>query len=93
MKKITPILTEKSLSDAKDGKYTFWVDNSWGKYKIAKEIVALYDVEIKSVRTLNYKKIHKRNYMGRYREISSRKKAIVTLKGKGKIDLFETKSK
>lgn len=92
MKKIIPVLTEKSLIDAKDGKYTFWVDSSWNKPKIATQIANLYDIEVESVRTINYKKIRKRNYLGRYKEIPSRKKAIISLKGKGKIDIFETKS-
>jgi large subunit ribosomal protein L23 len=93
MKKIIPLLTEKTLNDAKERKFTFWVDNSWNKYKIAQKIAELYKVEIKSVRTINYKKVRRRNHLGRYRVIPSRKKAIVSLKGKGKIDIFETKSK
>lgn len=93
MKKIVPILTEKSLNDAKEGKYTFWVDNSWNKHKIATEIKRIFDVEIKSVKTINYKRTRKRNYLGRYKEFPSRKKAIISIKGKGKIDIFETKSK
>ncbi|MBN1168718.1 50S ribosomal protein L23 [Candidatus Woesebacteria bacterium] len=92
MKKIIPILTEKTLNEAKEGRYAFWVDNSWNKYKISEAISKLYSVDIKSVRTVNYKKLQKRNYMGRYKKIPSRKKALVTLKGKGKIDIFESKS-
>ena len=93
MKKIIPVLTEKSLNNAKEGKYTFWVDRLWSKPKIAVEIAKLYDIEVKNVKTINYKKLRKRNHLGRYREIPSRKKAIISLKGKGKIDIFETKSK
>jgi large subunit ribosomal protein L23 len=93
MKKIVPILTEKTLADAKEGKYTFWVDRSWNKHKIADEIERLFDVEVGDVRTINYRKIRKRNYLGRYKEIPSRKKTIIGLKGKGKIDIFESKGK
>lgn len=91
MKKIIPILTEKSLNNAKEGRYTFWVDNLWNKHKISEEIAKLYNVEVGSVKTINYKKIRRRNYLGRFKEIPSRKKAMVSLKGKGKIDIFETK--
>lgn len=93
MKKIVPILTEKTLNNAKEGKYTFWVDRSWNKHKIAIELGRLFDVEVDSVKTMNYKSLRKRNYLGRYKEIPSRKKTIISLKGKGKIDIFESKSK
>lgn len=93
MKKITPVLTEKSLIDAKQGKYTFWVDNSWTKHQIAIEIAKLYSVEVKSVKTINYRGTRKRNYLGRYKIVPSKKKAIITLIGKGKIEIFESKGK
>jgi ribosomal protein L23 len=44
-----------------------------------------------SVRSLNLKREFKRIYTGRRKIIQPRKKVIVTLKEKEKIDLFETK--
>jgi large subunit ribosomal protein L23 len=88
---IKPLLTEKSLDDAKNGKYTFWVDRIWNKHKIAEVISKTFEVTVTSVRTINYKQSIRKNYLGRKRKMTGGKKAIVTLSGKGKIDLFESK--
>ncbi|MGD8744523.1 MAG: 50S ribosomal protein L23 [Candidatus Woesebacteria bacterium] len=89
--RLNPVLTEKSLEDAKKGKYTFWIDKNATKYGVKKSIKETFDVEVDSVRTINVAGQKKRDYMGRTRVIKPKKKAIVTLKGKGKIDLFEGK--
>lgn len=90
---IKPILTEKSLKEAKSGKYSFWVGKNISKYKIGGLIEKLFDVTVKKVRTINYKGEIKRTNMGKIKRIMPRKKAIITLAGKGKIDLFESKKK
>ena len=96
--KLIPILTEKSMSDAQAGKYTFWIERGLNKHKIAEIVSEVFEVEVASVRTMNYPSITKRNYLGRKRQISARKKAVITLKTKNlpkgkkdKIDLFEAK--
>ena len=88
--KVTPILTEKSLKAAKDGVYSFWVLPSLGKYQIKKVIGDLFDVEVSWVKTMNYKKEVKKNYKGKKVTKPARKKALVSLKGDKKIDLFKT---
>jgi len=89
--KIEPVLTEKTLDDAKKGNYTFFVDRRLNKYQAKKLISETFDVHVVKVRTVNLKKEIKRTYTGRTKVIKARKKVIVTLKEKEKIDIFEAK--
>lgn len=91
MKKLEPVLTEKSLSDAKKGVYTFRVSRDLGKFKIKDLVEKTFDVGVKSVRTMNEAGAVKRNILGKKRVEMPTKKAKVTLNEKDKIDLFETK--
>lgn len=91
--KIKPILTEKSLNDAEVGKYTFWVPVNLTKYQIKKTISEIFAVNPTKVRTINYKKRSKKNIQGKIVNIKARKKAIVTLVGKEKIELFGSTGK
>lgn len=88
---IKPVLTEKSLNVAKDGKYTFVVDSGLNKLEIAKLVGSIYGVHVKTVRTLNYKSGEKKNTRGRKVSIKAFKKAVVTLGKDEKIDAFEVK--
>lgn len=85
---IKPILTEKSLAQAKSGVYSFWVSPSFSKGKIKEEISLTFSVEVEKVRTLNYKKYTRKNNRGKKVTKPARKKALVVLKGDKKIDLF-----
>jgi len=89
--KFIPILTEKSLQLAKQGKYSFWVGRNLVKKEIKKLIGEIFAVHIVSVRTMNYKGGVKTNLKRRKITIRARKKAIVVLKEGEKIALFETK--
>lgn len=91
--KLIPILTEKSLAAAQDGHYTFWVDKRLNKYQIKKLVGEIFDVTVIKVRTLNVAGETKKTYQGKIKRVMPRKKAIVTLKGKEKIDIFEGKKK
>lgn len=88
---IKPILTEKSMSEAKRGRYTFLVGRDMDKKAVKKTVEAVYDVEVVSVATINLRAGSKRNSRGEKARISARKKAMVTLKGDKKIDVFEEK--
>jgi len=88
---IKPILTEKGLNEAKKGKYSFYVEHDLNKFQIKKLLLDIFGVHVTKVKTMNLKGMTKRDYKGKYRKIAGRKKAIVTLKGKETIDLFETK--
>ncbi len=89
--KLEPVLTEKSLDLAKEGKYTFWVGKNLTKHQIAKLVGQVFGVQVNKVRTMNVAGETKRTVLGRKRVIKPRKKAIVELGAKDKIDLFETK--
>lgn len=89
--RLQPVLTEKSLSEAKKGNYTFWVDRGLTKHQIRKVISETFEVKVVRVRTLNVAGETKKTMTGRKRVTMPRKKAIVTLGEKDKIDLFEEK--
>lgn len=87
--KLKPILTEKSVQEAKEGRYCFWVPFSLGKRQIAKLINEVFGVKVKTVRTMNYKPKRKMNlWKRRPIVISSKKKAVVTLAEGEKIEVF-----
>lgn len=88
---IKPILTEKGLNEAKKGKYTFYVDRGLNKYQIRERINELFGVHVVSVKTINLKSLIKKDYKGKIKKIAAKKKAVVSLKGKEKIDLFDVK--
>lgn len=88
---IKPILTEKSMSEAKRGHYTFLVGRGMNKKDIKKLVEAIYEVEVASVATINRKGEIKKNGRGQRVSVPARKKAIVSLKGDKKIDVFEEK--
>ncbi len=88
---IKPILTEKGLNEAKEGKYSFYVDPKLNKFQIKEVLLRLFGVHVTSVKTANLKGMVKRDFKGKYKKIKARKKAVVTLKGKETIDLFDTK--
>lgn len=86
--KLRPVLTEKSMSEAKKGNYTFFVEKNMNKRQIRKMIEEIFEVSVVKVRTMNVAGEVKRTNMGKKRTIKPKKKAIVTLEGKDKIDLF-----
>jgi len=91
--KLAPVVTEKSLKDAKAGRYTFTVLPGFNKDEIRKSVEALFKVHVTSVATINYKGGARRNFRGKTQSFSALKKAIVTLAKGEKIDLFEEKKK
>ncbi|MGB6838757.1 MAG: 50S ribosomal protein L23 [Microgenomates group bacterium] len=91
--RLKPVLTEKSMSEAKEGIYTFWVEKSMNKNQIRKAVEDVFGVHVVKVRTINVAGETKRTFRGKKRTIKPRKKAMVTLKEKEKIDLFEEAKK
>jgi large subunit ribosomal protein L23 len=84
-----PLVTEKSVAGAEQGKYTFRVKKSANKIEIAKAVEELFNVKVDSVNTINVK--GKKRRLGRHREGKTPdwKKAIVTLKPGYRIEIFE----
>lgn len=87
---IRPLITEKSLTLANKGWYTFAVEEAVSKAQVAAEVSAAYKVEVINVRT-----VHMHGKVRRFgRRMSTRrqpdwKKAMVQLKEGQKIDAFE----
>ncbi len=81
-----PVITEKSQDALQRGVYTFKVDARANKTEIKSAIERLFNVKVKSIRTLNVKP--KKRRVGRYTGMTNRaKKAIVTLEEGQTIDL------
>lgn len=90
---IKPVFTEKSLNLAKQGKYTFWVAKSDTKPSIKAEVAKMFGVHVLTIKTVTTKGESKRNVRGKKLLMLGAKKAIVTLKDKEKIDIFEETKK
>jgi len=86
---ISPVITEKSMIDAKNKKYTFKVASDSNKVEIANAVETLFGVKVESVNTVSVRGRNKR--VGRYSGTTAAwKKAIVTLTEKSKtIEFFD----
>ena len=85
-----PIITEQSMSETENKKYTFEVAKDANKIEIAKAIEEIFGVKVAKVNTMNIQGKEKRT--GRYPagRRPSWKKAMVTLTQDSKsIELFE----
>lgn len=85
-----PLFTEKSVQDAKNGKFSFVVDIAASKGAIAQAVQKQFDVKVVDVATSILKGKTKR--VGKRRTeitVSKIKKAIVQLKEGQKINLFD----
>jgi large subunit ribosomal protein L23 len=91
--KLIPVITEKSIAEAKNGNYTFWVDVKLKKPDIKRLINETFAVNVVSIKTINLKGGQRKNYMGKKVRFMSKKKSMVTLREKEKIGLFEEKKK
>lgn len=89
--KLKPVITEKSMSEAKEGRYTFLVSPKLTKHQIKKLVEDSFAVNVTNVWTILKKGSKKKTIRGRIRTIKPAKKAIVALKEKQKIDIFEVK--
>ena len=89
--KLVPILTEKSLNDAKEGVYSFWVSPLAAKHQISEAVARTFGVTVEKVRTVNTKARVKTDMKRRKVKVKARKKALVRVKEGDKISLFETK--
>ena len=85
---IRPVITEQSMTQAQDKKYTFIVAKNTNKTEIKKAVQEIFKVNVEKVDTMNYAGKTKR--MGRNEgKTSSYKKAVVTLTAASKeIEFF-----
>lgn len=85
-----PIITEKSMDQVADKKYTFEVLKSANKIEIKKAVEEIFKVKVEKVTTMNY--IGKPKRMGVHQgKRADWKKAVVKLTPDSKtIELFES---
>ncbi len=84
-----PIITEKSMDQVADRKYTFEVAKGANKIEIKKAVEEIFNVEVERVTTMNYNGKPKRQgvHLGKRADW---KKAVVKLTpGSKTIELFE----
>ncbi|MDD6915231.1 MAG: 50S ribosomal protein L23 [Eubacteriales bacterium] len=84
-----PIITEQSMDQTADRKYTFEVAKGANKIEIKKAVEEVFGVEVEKVTTMNY--IGKPKRQGVFQgKRADWKKAVVKLKeGSKTIELFE----
>ena len=86
---IAPVVSEKSYAGVQDKRYSFFVDLRATKSQIKSAIEEIFNVKVVKISTSNIKSKPRRlgKSVGRS---SRRKKAVVTLSKKDKIDFFES---
>lgn len=88
---IKPIVSEKSYALLDQGVYTFQVHPNANKIQIRQAIETIFDVKVSRVNTLNREGKRKRQRRKpTFGKRPDTKRAIVTLAGDDRIDLFET---
>ena len=84
-----PIVSEKSYNAVNDNRYSFFVDLRAGKSEIKRAIEKIFNVKVLKISTISVKPKPKR--LGRsIGKSPRRKKAIVSLRKKDKIDFFQS---
>jgi large subunit ribosomal protein L23 len=91
--KLKPLFTEKTMKESKQGGYTFLVDPSFTKGQIKSAVNQAFGVHVVTIHTINKKSLVHRGVSGKIQTTKAIKKAIVTLREKEKIELFEEKEK
>lgn len=87
---LKPVISEKSMEDAQNKKYTFKVSVDANKTQVKLAVEEIFDVEVKKVNIMNV--VGKQKRMGRNVGMTAAsKKAIVTLTEKSKeIEFFQS---
>jgi len=87
---IEPVVSEKSYALMEAGVYTFVVHPDANRIEIRSAVEEIFGVRVVKVNTLNRRGKRKRNRKSLgYGSRSDTKRAIVTLAGGDRIDLFE----
>ncbi|WP_200889716.1 50S ribosomal protein L23 [Caldibacillus thermoamylovorans] len=84
-----PVITERSMNDLNDRKYTFEVDVRANKTQVKQAVEEIFGVKVEKVNIMNYKGKFKR--MGKYTGFTNkRRKAIVKLtEDSQEIEIFQ----
>jgi len=84
-----PVITEKSMNDARSGKFTFKVAKSADKTQIKKAVEGKFKVNVVDVATIIVKPKQKMSFQRHKVTVPSWKKAIVKVLKDQKIALFD----
>ena len=88
-----PIISEKTLQEAKKGRYTFDVNVGVNKKEVRSFVEKMFGVNVTQVKTMRVPgKAYRTGKRWTKRERSEWKKAVVVVKTGQKIDLFDTKT-
>ena len=88
---IKPVVSEKSYALLDQGVYTFVVHRDANKVEIRQAVEAIFGVRVTKVNTLNRNGKRKRNRRNwTFGKRPDTKRAVVTLAGTDRIDLFES---
>jgi len=88
---LRPVVSEKSYALLDTGVYTFVVDPRSNKTEIRQAVESIFNVRVTNVNTLNRKGKRKRNRKSAtFGKRADTKRAVVTLAGDDRIDLFES---
>ncbi len=91
---LKPIITEKSLMEQEQGKYSFWVGIKANKNQIAEAFESLFGFKPLLINTLKVKGKNKTDWKKRLPiKKSDRKKALITISKDKKIDLLKINTK
>ncbi len=89
---VRPIITEASMMDAKNGKFTFEIHKEASKTDVKREVESAFGVKVKGVRTVTIKRTKVVNTkFGRKNTKMTLKKARVELEKGQIIPAFEIK--
>lgn len=87
---VRPVITEKSITDAKNGRFTFVVALSASKDDVKKAVEERYKVHVVDIATAIVKgKVKRVGKKRTEKKLGNYKKAIVLVKAGEKIDEFE----
>ena len=88
---IRPVVTEKTMSDMSDKKYTFFVHKEANRTMVKEAVEKMFEgVKVEYVNTMNLKGKFRRRGQNTGGYTPARKKAIVQLKADSKeIELFQ----
>jgi large subunit ribosomal protein L23 len=88
---LKPVVSEKSYGLLDSGVYTFVVHPDSNKTEIRQAVESIFNVRVANVNTLNRKGKRKRNRrQATFGKRPDTKRAIVTLAGGDRIELFES---
>ena len=88
---LRPVVSEKSYALLDNGVYTFVVDPRANKTEIRQAVESIFNVRVTNVNTLTRKGKRKRNRRsGTFGKRPDTKRAVITLAGDDRIDLFES---